>query len=287
MIVPDYTAAILGYRAWNWDGEALFSCHQVELWIPRKVHVARCWARDHSKAGLPVEREESLDAPIKECSCGIYAAKSLPELCSSYSSQFVRGHVYLWGKVIEHEHGWRSQFAYPAKLLISPLSPQLTFREVQAHLNWLTFYGVDICVADGESEVLLWNEDRGYDRWALAKLRDLGTKWYVPQNAAPRLKEGEQIRIVGNRFGVVKKIDYGEGHIVECEASLLRILPNHLLWNRSRTIWEASDSGISLLGTIETTKSAANISARQSPRLPRLLKRLATAMGSRLLGRSS
>ena len=30
----------------------------------------------------------------------------------------VLGRVSLWGKVVEYDHGWRAEFAYPAELFI-------------------------------------------------------------------------------------------------------------------------------------------------------------------------
>lgn len=70
---------------------------------------------------------------------GIFAWKTLGQLCSYIQNQFslvhndpfyglkrpeyegelfVTGQVILWGSVIEHEHGYRAQFAKPHRLFM-------------------------------------------------------------------------------------------------------------------------------------------------------------------------
>lgn len=48
---------------------------------------------------------------ILNCVCGIYAVK---QQCINYGT--VCGEVALWGRVIEHEFGYKSQYAYPLSL---------------------------------------------------------------------------------------------------------------------------------------------------------------------------
>ena len=62
-------------------------------------------------------------APSLECACGIYAARE-PETALVYLTGRdepgvvgrVLGQVFLWGLVVEGEHGWRGELAYPAAL---------------------------------------------------------------------------------------------------------------------------------------------------------------------------
>jgi hypothetical protein len=63
------------------------------------------------------------EAPQATCTCGIYADKSFDHLRDQgYLRRGIGGEVYLWGKVIEHQSGWRAQFAYPKTLVLSPES---------------------------------------------------------------------------------------------------------------------------------------------------------------------
>ena len=62
-------------------------------------------------------------APLLACACGIYAARR-PEDALVYLTGRdepgvvgrVLGRVALWGLVVEAEHGWRAEHAYPFEL---------------------------------------------------------------------------------------------------------------------------------------------------------------------------
>ena len=62
------------------------------------------------------------DAPVAGCTCGIYAMKSehvqvLQGNPPGFQETYIaRGRVALWGRVIEHEFGYRAEFAYPYEL---------------------------------------------------------------------------------------------------------------------------------------------------------------------------
>jgi hypothetical protein len=59
-------------------------------------------------------------APDVECTCGIHAAREPASLWTYLRGRDepatvarVLGQVALWGRVIEHEHGWRAERAFP------------------------------------------------------------------------------------------------------------------------------------------------------------------------------
>lgn len=54
-------------------------------------------------------------APDMNCSCGVYCLDSLNAIKRLYGTD-VMGEIYIWGKVIEGERGYRAQFAYPKVL---------------------------------------------------------------------------------------------------------------------------------------------------------------------------
>jgi hypothetical protein len=115
-VIPDYISPIDGYRGWNWHAKALWSLNG-EAWRPGHALTAQCPRADD-------------EAPADGCSCGIYAAKDyqhLQKICSSECVEaFVHGEVYLWGKVVEHDLGYRAQFAYPKSLVLpSNIDPRL------------------------------------------------------------------------------------------------------------------------------------------------------------------
>jgi len=77
-------------------------------WTPRVPMRARCF------------RRRSHRAPEERCSCGLYAVKS-PHLLRAARAPAVLGTVDLWGRIMEHERGYRAELAYPQRLgLICP-----------------------------------------------------------------------------------------------------------------------------------------------------------------------
>jgi hypothetical protein len=112
--------AIDGWRAWDLSesrdhGPLLHPVGDgVDVWMPRRPMAARCGARPI----LSLFRAPH-EAPDPACRCGIYAARSLDVFERSrpaWPPPPVIGTVALWGRVIEHQRGWRAALAYPARL---------------------------------------------------------------------------------------------------------------------------------------------------------------------------
>jgi hypothetical protein len=77
-------------------------------WTPRTAMRARC------------PRHRSHHAPDPRCACGLYAVKDAALLMTARDPA-VLGTVDLWGTIVEHERGFRGEFAYPQRLgLICP-----------------------------------------------------------------------------------------------------------------------------------------------------------------------
>lgn len=107
---PDYCEPLIGYRVWAWNEQRqLHSLYNGEPWLPYIAKQATCAGINHG-----------LTSPEERCSCGIYAFSSLGrllrEMPSVHDGKRVFGEVALWGTVIEHEHGWRAEYAYPRVL---------------------------------------------------------------------------------------------------------------------------------------------------------------------------
>lgn len=136
--IPDLIEPIIGWRCWgiNKDGtlRALTSPHAylgfgyhswgVE-WPPRKTAAAACEKLERS-GFYRIIRELSPDreppkncehVPEESCSCGFYAARRLRDV-PNYEHGVAYGLVAMWGKVIEHNGGWRAQYAYPVNLTV-------------------------------------------------------------------------------------------------------------------------------------------------------------------------
>ena len=111
--IPDLPHYIVGWKAWQVTKDGRLSSYYYNLyWSPREAKQATC-QKTHIGFGIPHNR----------CSCGIYAAKSFNELKRAvdlfpFELGAVVGRVALWGRVIEHEFGWRAEFAYPLSFSI-------------------------------------------------------------------------------------------------------------------------------------------------------------------------
>lgn len=144
-LVPDRITPIVGWRVWQVVGvhgkKRLASQHVTPsawrdrssvgrfVWTPGKALRAVCEVPKHRHAtcSCPIE-----PAPAASCSCGFYVARSLDLLPEDYlrkrkrwEDPYVVGRVALWGKVIEHEDGWRGEYAYPQAIYLEPEDAEL------------------------------------------------------------------------------------------------------------------------------------------------------------------
>ena len=141
---------IVGWRQWNFMyPHFLANLRKDTIYVPREKIEARCEQEDHSEQ----------QAPHLTCTCGIYAYKEKPSLLGEIRITYGRplappvsglrlvyGEINLWGKVIEHEDGYRAQFGYPKRLWCTPAIEPLA--------GWIGYvYGVPCEVmpsGDGE-----------------------------------------------------------------------------------------------------------------------------------------
>lgn len=157
---PDYTSPIVGYRVWAWGTNGLSSING-EAWLPGRTITAKCFNADHEPAA-------------DGCSCGIYAAKECEYLVSlGYQQRIgVQGEVYLWGKICEHEFGYRAKHAYPKSLAISEGRVRLGIDLPE--LETLVSYGVDIFFLPDKSceRMLVWSRETGFNPRVLDRIAD-------------------------------------------------------------------------------------------------------------------
>ena len=115
MSIPDYISPIIGYRVWTWDTTGLKSLCG-ERWQPSQSLAARCRASTVVGPSLVALRLCMIPTmPRKRIApAASTQSKTLDHFRSAGYERFgIHGEVYLWGTVVEHELGWRAQFAYP------------------------------------------------------------------------------------------------------------------------------------------------------------------------------
>ena len=60
---------------------------------------------------------------------------------ATFKPTIAYGRVSLWGRIVEHKHGYRAQFAYPLDLVLAGGDTALVDRLTTA-------YGIDVQLAD-------------------------------------------------------------------------------------------------------------------------------------------
>ena len=107
--IPLSIEPVLGWRVWRLarrQGElTLGAMTRSDTWPPGRSMRARC-SSGHAAPGM-------------SCRCGLYAADSVSHLAASgvfSNGAGVIGAIAMWGTVVEHHRGARSEYAYPARL---------------------------------------------------------------------------------------------------------------------------------------------------------------------------
>jgi hypothetical protein len=102
--------AIVAWRTWALTGRPDGS----NLLLRPVARRARAWIPGHpAEAGCRVGWFHH--APELECSCGLHGTHQIDPLRRTLNPA-VLGRVALWGRVIEHELGFRARFGYPQRL---------------------------------------------------------------------------------------------------------------------------------------------------------------------------
>ena|SRR5690348_9552809 len=126
--VPDHVTCLTGYRLWEVYPHRGVGHLSSVAWIlylePGVAQKAICgFNLSHFSTEMASIPHDSSTAPADGCDCGYYSLKSLDILVHQYPHEDYRGYVIgivdVWGRVIEHEHGYRSEYIYPRELWIS------------------------------------------------------------------------------------------------------------------------------------------------------------------------
>jgi hypothetical protein len=172
---PDSLEPVVGWRAWDLvhvdhDCWRLDSVIHRCVWPVRHELVAACLTTRGHVA-------KTHFSPIDRCQCGIYATASLDRL-ANYVGQGLGpsprlqaiGLVSLWGRLLQHEQGWRGSHGYPRRLWL----PQRNSRDEPIG-GWET---IALDLADYGAPILPL--DRGTSPAILATLREWETEQAWP-----------------------------------------------------------------------------------------------------------
>ncbi len=239
--VPDYISSIISYRVWRWDAAGLRSLNG-ESWQPGKPLEAGCKVSEFALLrGHAYAPHSPHDAPQITCTCGIYASKSLEHL-PKYGLERARihGQVSLWGTVVEHQFGWRAEYAYPKSFFLLPEILPLTFTEIQSRLRSLISYGRDIFIIHDSISLPLWKEESGLVAAGLDFLMSRASKWYAQRHQENTIKRGDRVAILGRGTAVIREIDGEWIQVVLGNKTIVRLARSRVFWNRQNVRWETS-----------------------------------------------
>lgn len=238
MNVPDYVLPIVGWRVWKLHPRSLRSLNG-EPWLPAEPLAAACKLLD-ARPALTGHQ-----APARECRCGVYAAKSFAELCrAGYDRYGVHGEVCLWGTVVEHETGWRGEYAYPKRLVLPlKLLPRDMGRRERL-LEMLTGYGSEIALAAKQGTVPLWDKCSGFHAPGLALLIEQCRNWYDGRRQQRQIRPGDRLAVLRHGIGVVKRVEGGCVYAQLGSRSMVRTEGKHIAWHSGNMRWEANCSEV-------------------------------------------
>lgn len=124
------TEPIVGWRAWrviNYERHGglteprLQSLTGREKWEPMTRLEGHC-VPNKASFGYTDAPRVAHEAPWPNCLCGVWATRervdSEREMLQGGSGLYAMGEVYLWGRVLEFERGWRARYAYPKSLIL-------------------------------------------------------------------------------------------------------------------------------------------------------------------------
>lgn len=239
MRIPDYISPVVGYRVWQWDAAGLKSLNG-ERWVAHQPLSAVCKAdASGSVSGRSKATHNPAELPNFKCTCGVYAAKTLERLRGCGYSRFgVYGEVYLWGTVVEHERGWRAQFAYPKSLFLAADTIPFSLAEINARLKTLAEFGTDIFLLHDCERVALWRHGFGFNASGLDYLIEARKEYYVRRRQERTLKKGDRVAVLGHGIAVVKQVDDGEVHVGLGSRLVLRIARKEIVVNEQNNRWE-------------------------------------------------
>jgi len=237
--IPDYISPVVGFRVWQWDSAGLKSLNG-EKWFAHQPLSAVCTADAYgSIAGLSKATHNSTELPSFRCTCGVYAARTMEHLRQCGYRKFgVRGEVYLWGTVVEHERGWRAQFAYPKTFFLVPSTIPFSLSEINVRLKTLTEFGTDVFLLRDHERVALWKNGSGYDAAGLNYLINRRKDYYVRRGLERTLRKGDRVALLGLGIAVVESTDDKEVWLVLGNRQVLRVARKDIALNQQNRRWE-------------------------------------------------
>ena len=112
---------IVGYRCWRVERRLLRSVYQKDVWLPRQMLEGR-ELDDWDSRGIHAWKDAGsehyheyirsyLNSQRRDPFTAALYGRNVQELENEQRPAMVTGSVFLWGDVVEHERGYRGEFA--------------------------------------------------------------------------------------------------------------------------------------------------------------------------------
>ena len=144
------------------------------------------------------------------------------------------------GSVVEHEMGWRAQYAYPKSFTPTIAMLPVCVSRLERQLNALVAYGCDIFISDQDETVPLWIKGFGYASAGLDQLVQRSQAWYDRLARERRIQEGDRLAVPGRGIAVVDYADQLEIRALLWNRSKIRVSRKDVVWDEQNIRWEAS-----------------------------------------------
>jgi hypothetical protein len=230
MTAPDYIFPIVGCRVWRWDETGLKSVNSIP-WQPGIALAAKC------------VQPSTHESPQGDCRCGVYAAKTfghLRRMRYTESERWIRGEVFLWGRMVEHEEGWRAQFAYPKNFIVPISILPSVMSLIESWLTALIAYRCDISLLAENTTVPLWLPDSGFDPSGIGLIVKRCAASDERRREERRLKRGDRVAVLGHGIAVVEHADRDVVRAVLGNRTVLTIERDAVAWNGQNRRWETA-----------------------------------------------
>jgi hypothetical protein len=182
------------------------------------------------------------------CTCGIYAAKSRNDLQrAGYMGFGIHGEVLLWGTVVEHDMGWRAQYACPKNFFLPLETLPVSMSLLEPRLKTLVAYGCDIHLIGEDGIMPLWVGGSGYEAAALDILVQRCKDWYARRRHERRIKRGDRVAILGRGIALVERINRTHVDVLLWNRTALRISRKEIVWDEGNARWETDVNAQSLV----------------------------------------
>ncbi|MGH9739250.1 MAG: hypothetical protein ACRD4X_11800 [Candidatus Acidiferrales bacterium] len=262
--VPDtYIEPFTAYRAWNWTEDGKLTSLNHAEWTPKQAFVATCnYVRDHrsmvAAATTPAAKkfweQHAHHVPDPTCTCGMYAGINMQHMIDiDYIGRGIHGEVWMWGRLMRHELGWRAQYAYPKYFVVPVNMVSYSAAEAQQRLATLVEFDVDIYLQPeratkvGQQTIPLWMRHYGYCAQGTEFLVERWRQWNS-KKIVRTLGVGDRLAVFsdfnGGGIGVVKEIRGDDVYFtLFSPRDMFYTRLKDIVWNERNWRWEASGLG--------------------------------------------